>query len=77
MFYRENVVASAKLGAGLKDDNVPELVGGVLKDECDEAFWCAFSVWRTPEYHDAMEKNNDLGYIQDRDQRFHCETSSD
>ncbi|KAI8333451.1 cytidine deaminase-like protein [Chlamydoabsidia padenii] len=72
----ENVVASAKQGAGLPDKRVPELVGGVLKDECDQAFWCAFSIFRTNDYYEAMEKNGDLDYIQDRDQRFSCDTSS-
>ncbi|ORZ16901.1 cytidine deaminase-like protein [Absidia repens] len=68
----EEVVASAKLGAGIEDNRVPELLGGVHKDECDHAFWCAFSVFRTKEYHDAMIMNNDTEYIQDRNARFPC-----
>ncbi|KAI9305860.1 cytidine deaminase-like protein [Cunninghamella echinulata] len=69
-----DVIASAKLGAGLIDHRVPELVGGILKDECDHAFWCSFSVFRDQDYYNAMEKNGDLGYIKERERKFPCIT---
>jgi hypothetical protein len=66
------VTASAKRGAGREDSRVPELVGGILKDDCDHAFWCAFSIFRTKEYEDAMRMNNELDYIKERNDRFPC-----
>lgn len=70
--YRHDVVASAKIGANLPNPEVPILEGGVLKDECDQAFWCAFSVFRDEDYHAAMIKDGHQDYIKDRDARFKC-----
>lgn len=69
---RHDVVASAKIGANLPNTEVPILEGGVLKDECDHAFWCAFSVFRDEEYYAAMKKDGLEAYITDRNTRFPC-----
>ena len=67
-----DVVASAKLGASRENTNVPIVEGGILKDECDKAFWCAFSVFRDKAYFAAMRKNNQLNYIKEREAKFKC-----
>ncbi|KAI8068398.1 cytidine deaminase-like protein [Gongronella butleri] len=68
----KDVVASAKLGADQQDNRVPELVGGVLKDECDHAFWCAFAVFRDQDYFDAMTAADRMDYYHKRNAKFHC-----
>lgn len=64
------------MGANLPNNNVPILEGGVLKDECDHAFWCAFEVFRNEEYHNAMIKDNHQDYIKDRNARFKCDKAN-
>lgn len=71
---RHDVVASAKIGANLPNLEVPNLEGGVLKDECDHAFWCAFEIFRDDEYYAAMVKDGLEKYTEDRDARFKCKT---
>ncbi|KAI9471042.1 MAG: cytidine deaminase-like protein [Benjaminiella poitrasii] len=72
MIRMHSVVASAKLGANLSNNEVPELVGGILKDECDQAFWCAFAVFRDKTFYAAMAEQGYQDYIQDREHRFKC-----
>ncbi|KAK4514703.1 uncharacterized protein ATC70_002305 [Mucor velutinosus] len=74
MISMHDVVASAKIGANLPNHEVPILEGGVLKDECDHAFWCAFEVFRDDEYYAAMTKDGLEKYIEDRNARFKCKT---
>lgn len=70
------MVASAKIGANLPNSDVPILEGGVLQEECDHAFWCAFSVFRDEKYHAAMAKDGHQDYIEDRNTRFKCDDTS-
>ncbi|CAO3655635.1 unnamed protein product [Mucor hiemalis] len=72
----QDVVASAKIGANLPNNDVPILEGGVLQEECDHAFWCAFSVFRDEKYHAAMAKDGHQDYIEDRNTRFKCDDPS-
>ncbi|KAI9474200.1 MAG: cytidine deaminase-like protein [Benjaminiella poitrasii] len=77
MIRMHNVIATAKLGANLPNNKTPELVGGVLKDECDQAFWCAFAVYRGEKYYKAMAEQGLNDYIQDRENRFKCHQGAD
>lgn len=72
--FRHDIVASAKIGANIPNNDIPILEGGVLKDECDHAFWCAFEVFRNDEYYAAMIKDGHKKYIDDRNSRFKCKT---
>ncbi|KAI8647251.1 cytidine deaminase-like protein [Parasitella parasitica] len=74
MISMHDVVASARLGADLADTQVPTLEGGILKDECDHAFWCAFEVFRDDDYFTAMARDGNEKYIDDRNARFKCKT---
>lgn len=46
----------------------PILEGGVLQEECDHAFWCAFKDLRD-------EENGELDYVLDRNHKFPCVTN--
>ncbi|KAI8142762.1 cytidine deaminase-like protein [Fennellomyces sp. T-0311] len=70
----DDVIGSAHMGGYQLDHRVPEVVGGVLKNECDHAFWCAFSVFRDEGYYQSMSANGLDSYITEHDQRFPCVT---
>lgn len=76
-FSRDHVVGSAKIGANLPNPEVPIVEGGILKDECDQAFWCAFSVFRDEAYYNAMIQDGHQEYIDDRTNRFKCKPRHD
>ncbi|ORX80858.1 cytidine deaminase-like protein [Basidiobolus meristosporus CBS 931.73] len=63
MIRMKEVVRSQRLGGNRPDKRVPELVGGVLKKECDAAFWDAFAVFRDEDYLRGMKKWGKLGFI--------------
>ncbi|ORX80857.1 cytidine deaminase-like protein [Basidiobolus meristosporus CBS 931.73] len=63
MIRMEEVVNSARLGGNRPDKRVPELVGGVLKKECDAAFWDAFAVFRDDDYVEGMKLWGESEYI--------------
>ncbi|CAO3669779.1 unnamed protein product [Rhizopus stolonifer] len=71
----QEVIQSAKLGANIPNHRVPVVEGGVLKDECDNAFWCAFAPFRNELYHSKMIRDGHLDYIKDRQSRFKCSIS--
>ncbi|RCI04291.1 hypothetical protein CU098_006378 [Rhizopus stolonifer] len=71
-----DVVNSARKKADLPNTDVPVLEGGVLKEECDHAFWCAFVNARDDAYYTTMIKNGNLDYIKDREARFPCNKST-
>ncbi|KAI9256186.1 cytidine deaminase-like protein [Sporodiniella umbellata] len=68
----QEVIRSAKLGADQPNPKVPKIKGGILKDECDSAFWCAFAPFRDKKYLLKMKEKGLLGYIKDREARFKC-----
>lgn len=70
--HRHDVVASARNAANQPNTKVPILEGGVLKDTCDHAFWCAFSSFRNEKYHNAMNKSGLTEYVKNNDARFKC-----
>lgn len=62
---RQDVVDSARLGGLQSDPNVPELVGGVLKEECDAAFLNSFSVFRDTKYIESMKAHDEHEYLRE------------
>ncbi|KAG1441722.1 hypothetical protein G6F56_011356 [Rhizopus delemar] len=71
----QEVIQAAKLGANIPNHRVPVVEGGVLKDKCDHAFWCAFAPFRNEFYHSKMIRDGYLDYIKDRQSRFKCSRS--
>jgi hypothetical protein len=65
LFTRQEVVDSARLGGLQNDPNVPELVGGVLKEECDAAFLDSFSVFRDKKYLESMQAHGEHEYLKE------------
>ncbi|KAG2202287.1 hypothetical protein INT47_010735 [Mucor saturninus] len=68
-----NYMASARNAGNQPNPNVPILEGGILKDACDHAFWCAYSVFRNEKYYASMIKNGLEDYIKDHEARFPCD----
>lgn len=66
-------MASARNAGNQPNPKVPILEGGVLKDACDHAFWCAYGVFRNEKYHASMVRQGLSGYIEDHDARFKCD----
>ncbi|KAL7311106.1 hypothetical protein PS15m_008911 [Mucor circinelloides] len=52
----------------------PIVEGGVLKEKCDHAFWCAFKEYRDEAYMKYMEDTNQLDYVLERNEKFPCVT---
>ncbi|CAM0138925.1 hypothetical protein VKS41_008483 [Umbelopsis sp. WA50703] len=65
MIRMQEVVDSARLGGLQNDPNVPELVGGVLKEECDAAFLDSFSVFRDKKYLESMQAHGEHEYLKE------------
>lgn len=74
IFLRDDVIMSAHMGGYQIDTRVPDVVGGVLQDKCDHAFWCAFSIFRDDAYYQSMLARNLGDYIEDHKRRFPCVT---
>ncbi|KAI8393334.1 cytidine deaminase-like protein [Radiomyces spectabilis] len=72
MIRMDDVIASARLGGNRPDHRVPVTQGGVLKDECDHAFWCSFSNFRDQEYHQSMIEEDQQVFIAKRDNDYQC-----
>lgn len=70
--YRDTVIGSSHLGGHQQNLALPEVIGGVLKDECDHAFWCAFKRFRDDAYYSSMSARGLDGYIRERDAKFPC-----
>ncbi|KAG2226354.1 hypothetical protein INT45_000522 [Circinella minor] len=69
-----DVIGSAHMGGYQPDHRVPDVVGGVLKNECDHAFWCAFSVFRDEDYYKSMSEKGLYDHIKANNKRFPCVT---
>ncbi|KAI9024275.1 cytidine deaminase-like protein [Phycomyces nitens] len=67
-----DVLSSAKAGGGGPYAHIPTLEGGVLRDECDHAFWCAFTGFRNKDYYEWMARLGEDDYIKSRNERFEC-----
>lgn len=52
----------------------PIIHGGILKEKCDHAFWCAFKEYRDEAYINFMKDTNDLDYVLERNNKFPCVT---
>ncbi|CDS10278.1 hypothetical protein LRAMOSA02954 [Lichtheimia ramosa] len=74
MIDMDDVIMSAHMGGYQIDTRVPDVVGGVLQDKCDHAFWCAFSIFRDDAYYQSMLARNLGDYIEDHKRRFPCVT---
>ena len=74
ILLRDDVIASAYMGGYQLDHRVPDVVGGVLKNECDHAFWCAFSMFRNEDYYKSMSEKGLDDYIRVSNKRFPCVT---
>ncbi|KAG1466722.1 hypothetical protein G6F56_004631 [Rhizopus delemar] len=72
MIRMEEILASYKHGGNVSDNEVPSIKGGILKDECDSAFWCAFASYRKTNYYKKMKEDGNLDYIEERNARFNC-----
>ncbi|RCH90830.1 hypothetical protein CU097_009144 [Rhizopus azygosporus] len=77
MIRMEQVIQSAKLGANRPNNKIPTVTGGILKDECDKAFWCAFSNARNEKYYQKMVADGNLDYIKERESKFICNKQHD
>ncbi|KAH8549865.1 cytidine deaminase-like protein [Umbelopsis sp. PMI_123] len=64
MVRMREVVDSARLGGYQIDRRVPELTEGVLKKECDDAFFDAFSVFRDDSYLKSMHDHEEDEYLE-------------
>ncbi|GAA5797195.1 hypothetical protein HPULCUR_002574 [Helicostylum pulchrum] len=73
MMNMVDVLATSKLGANRPNPKAPILEGGILKDDCDHAFWCAFSSFRGKSYYEAMKKEGLEDFVKDRRARFSCD----
>ncbi|KAL0084106.1 secreted cytidine and deoxycytidylate deaminase [Phycomyces blakesleeanus] len=77
LYIRANdVLASAKAGGGGPYSKIPKIEGGILKDECDRAFWCSFTSFRSTNYYKWMSELGEDEYIKNRNERFNCTASS-
>lgn len=73
--YSHDVIHSAReLGRDLPEERFPTIEGGVLKDKCDHAFWCAFKDFRDEKYMKIMEENGELDYVHSQNEKFPCVT---
>ncbi|KAI8374143.1 uncharacterized protein BYT42DRAFT_547235 [Radiomyces spectabilis] len=70
----EDMVNSAVMVGSDTPKKLPILEGGVLKDECDHVFWCAFKEFRDTAYYEAMKAAGKEDYVIMQDQRFPCAT---
>ncbi|KAI8646358.1 cytidine deaminase-like protein [Parasitella parasitica] len=52
----------------------PVVEGGVLKEKCDHAFWCAFKEYRDEAYMKFMENTDNLDYVLELNGKFPCVT---
>lgn len=71
--HSQHIFNSMKIMNSTSIDS-PVVEGGILKEKCDHAFWCAFKEYRDEAYMKFMEDTNQLDYVLERNEKFPCVT---